>query len=100
MAGQALTAFDDMLTESTQEKLYNILDEASKDKSGIFDLIDTLDENYELRELIQNDISKYFTENTNENINRLEDAKYIDERLINRLAVTNPELTIEDIEEA
>jgi hypothetical protein len=100
MAGQALTAFDDMLTESTQEKLYNILDEASKDKSGIFNLIDVLDENYELRELIQNDISKYFTENTNENINRLEDAKYIDERLINRLAVTNPELTIEDIEEA
>jgi len=100
MAGQAFTAFDDMLTESTQEKLYNILDEASKDKSGIFDLIDALDENYELRELIQNDISKYFTEDTNENINRLEDAKYIDERLINRLAVTNPELTIEDIEEA
>jgi predicted kinase len=98
MAGQALTAFDDILTETTQEKLYNLLDEASKNKSGIFNLIDALDENYKLRELIRNDVSKYFTEDTNENLNRLQEAKYVDQGLIDRLKNSNPELTNEDIE--
>ena len=42
MAGQAFTAFDDILTETTQQELYNLLDEASKNESGIFNLIDVL----------------------------------------------------------
>ena len=98
MAGQAFTAFDDILTETTQQELYNLLDEASKNESGIFNLIDALDENYELRELIRDDVSDYFNKDTDENLNRLQEAKYVDQGLIDRLKSSNPELTNEDIE--
>ena len=100
MAGQAFTVFDDMLAETTQQKLYDILDEASENKSNIFNLIDVLDENTELRDLIRNDLSKYFNLDTDANLERLQEAKYIDQGLIDRLQNTNEGLTEKQIERA
>ena len=99
-AGQAFTAFDDILTEKTQEKLYKLLDKASDNPNDIFDLVAELDNNNDLRELIREDVYKYFNLDTDDNLARLEEAKYIDEGLFDRIKFYNPELTNKDVERA
>jgi hypothetical protein len=98
MAGQAFTAYDDILTEKTQAKLYEVLDRVSKDKSIVFDLTDHLNNDSELRDLIRADVKEYFRLNTEENFQRLQEANYIDKALYDRIKSFNPKLKTEDIE--
>jgi hypothetical protein len=100
MAGQAFTAFDDMLTQPVQKELYDLIDKASDDKLADFNLMTELDNNPTLRNKIRKDIEKYFDIDTTENFNRLQKAKYVDKSLIERIQVTNEDLTEKDIETA
>jgi hypothetical protein len=98
MAGQAFTAFDDILKEDVQDELYKILDKASKDINNNFNLMDELDEQFDLREKIRSNVEEYFSIDSEENYKRLQEAKYIDEGLYQRFALVNPGLTQKDVE--
>jgi len=100
MAGQAFTAFDDILSQTTQKELYSIIDAASDNKLSDFNLMTELDNNPTLRDLIRKDVEKYFDIDTDANYARLQKAKYVDKGLIERIRVTNDELTEKDIETA
>jgi hypothetical protein len=100
LAGQAFTAFDDVLTQPVQKELYAILDIVSEDKLNNFNLMTELDNNPQLRDKIRRDVGAYFNLDTDANLERLQKAKYIDKGLIDRIKVTNDELTEEDIERA
>ena len=98
MAGQAFTAFDDMLTQTTQKQIYDILDKVSKDNLADFNLMDELDNNPKLRNLIRADIQKYFEMDATENYSRLQKAKYVDQGLVERMRAGNEDLSQKDIE--
>jgi len=100
MAGQAFTAFDDILSQTTQKELYSIIDAASDNKLSDFNLMTELDNNPTLRDLIRKDVEKYFDIDTDANYVRLQKAKYVDKGLIERIRVTNEDLTEKDIETA
>ena len=100
MAGQAFTAFDDMLTQPIQKELYDIIDKASDDKLADFNLMTELDNNPTLRNKIRKDIETYFDLDTTANFDRLQKAKYVDKGLIERIQLTNEDLTEKDIETA
>jgi hypothetical protein len=91
-AGEAFTAFDDMLTSETQEKLYAIIDQnieeatAEMSASGYynvqdFNLKDIINENVDLRREVKQDIINYFNKQAQQNYNRLQGAKYVDQSL-------------------
>ena len=100
MAGQAFTAFDDVLRSTTQTSLYAIIDKASDNSLSDFDLMTELDNNPELRDQIRKDVEDYFDVDTAANYTRLQKAKYVDKGLIERIRVTNEDLTEKDIETA
>jgi hypothetical protein len=98
MAGQAFTAFDDVISQDLQAKLYTILDAASKNPNTDFSFTKALDNNPTLRDELRRDVANYFDIDSTENLARLQKAKYVDQGLIDRIKVTNKELTNEDIE--
>ena len=73
MAGSVFTAFDDVLTEKTKEKLYKI-------KENLIDYLER-EENYNLKKEIKEDILNYFNKETSQNLNKLESARFIDQSL-------------------
>ena len=100
MAGQAFTAFDDVLSQGVQAKIYSILDKVSKNPLADFNFISELDNNPELRNEIRKDVAEYFNQDTDENLKRLQKAKYIDKGLFNRVKITNDQLTDDEVERA
>jgi hypothetical protein len=100
MAGQAFTAFDDVLTQNVQADIYAVLDAASQNPLTDFNFIEELDNNPELRNRIRKDVAQYFNLDTEKNLERLQKAKYVDNGLMERIRVTNEDLTNEDIERA
>jgi len=98
MAGQAFTAFDDVISQDLQAKLYTILDAASKNPNTDFSFTEALDNNPTLRDELRRDVANYFDLDSAENLARLQKAKYVDQGLIDRIKVTNKELTDEDVE--
>ena len=80
--------------------MYSIIDAASDNKLSDFNLMTELDNNPTLRDLIRKDVEKYFDIDTDANYARLQKAKYVDKGLIERIRVTNDELTEKDIETA
>jgi hypothetical protein len=100
MAGQAFTAFDDVLSQDVQEEIYAILDQASENRLLDFDFIADLNNNPVLRNKIRKDVAQYFNLDTDKNLERLQKAKYIDRGLLDRIRVTNEDLTDADIERA
>ena len=85
MAGDAFTAFDDVLTEDTQALLYAIIDKAVADKNTSFDMMDVINSDPSLRALLEAETTEYFTKLTKQNLDRLEQAKYIDTGLKERI---------------
>ena len=73
MAGSVFTAFDDVLTEKTKEKLYKI-------KENLIDYLER-EENYNLKKEIKEDILNYFNKETSQNLNKLESARFVDQSL-------------------
>jgi len=85
MVGDAFTAFDDVLTEDTQALLYAIIDKAVADKNTSFDMMDVINSDPSLRALLEAETTEYFTKLTKQNLDRLEQAKYIDTGLKERI---------------
>jgi hypothetical protein len=77
-AAEAFTVFDDMLSKSTQLKIYNVIDKALSDGRVSFNLQDVFNENQTLRDEAKRDITNYFEKQTQANLKRLESARYID----------------------
>jgi len=73
MAGSVFTAFDDVLTEETKEKLYKI-------KENLIEYLER-EENYDLKKEIKKDILNYFNKETALNLNKLESTRFIDQTL-------------------
>jgi hypothetical protein len=88
MAGEVFTAFDDVLTEPIKDKLYALVDKARKNKVK-FNLNDELEANQELRALVKSDVASYFNKQTQQNVKRLQQARYIDLNLYNTVATDN-----------
>lgn len=91
-AGEAFTAFDDVLTPETQGLLYDLIDQNIEDatiemlQSGYyntqdFNLKDLVNENPDLRKKIKEDVIQYFNKQARANYSRLEDARYVDQSL-------------------
>ena len=93
MAGQALAAFEDVLSKSTQEKIYKLVDQATDTKKSSFDFSDIYDENPALTEDIRKDIAKYFDSLTGDLKARLDKTKFIDPALRARVDNQGVELT-------
>lgn len=70
-AGKVFTAFDDVLSEKVKEDLYKI--------EG--DLVEELENNLELRQRVKADVIDYFQKETNNNLNRLESSRFVDQSL-------------------
>ena len=100
LAGEAFTAFDDILSEPLQLEIYSILDKASENPLNSFNIIDELNVNNTLRNKIRADVSNYFQQETSQNLDRLKKSKYVDASLMDRIRVTNNQLTNKEIEEA
>ena len=96
-AGEAFTAFDDVLSPEIQGDLYTLIDAAIEDanieqlQSGYFNvedfnLKDMINENPDLRKKVKEDVIKYFNKQSQKNYNRLEEARYIDQSLYDMVA--------------
>lgn len=97
MAGNAFTAFDDVLSVDTQTELYNIIDKAVDTRNTSFDMMDVINLNPELRARIEKDVTDYFELLTKENIKELNKAKYVDTGLKERVPGFE-KLSNEDVE--
>ena len=93
MAGQALAAFEDVLSKPTQEKIYKLVDQAVKTKQNGFDFSDIYEENPALTAEIRNDVAKYFNLLTGDLKARLDKTKFIDPTLRARVDNKGVELT-------
>jgi len=102
-AGEAFTAFDDVLSAEVQGDLYALIDKTMEDalETGYFNpedfnLKDIVNENPELRRKIKNDVIQYFNAQTQQNYSRLEDARYIDQSLYDM--VSSEELSKDQVD--
>jgi len=105
-AGEAFTAFDDILTPEVQEKLYAIIDQNIEDASTEmlasgyynvqdFNFKDIINENVDLRKEIKQDVINYFNKQSQQNYARLQGAKYVDQSLyemIGKQDLTNDQI--------
>ena len=83
MAGEVFTAFDDVLSEKTKEKLYKLT-------GNLVEYLEFNDNaNIELGEDIRADLRKYFKGQTDKNLSRLQEARYVDEKLFETVAQPN-----------
>ena len=90
MAGEVFTAFDDVLSEATKEKLYKL-------KENLMDYLQSdTPASVELNKEIRADIRKYFKGQVEKNLKRLQEARYVDESLFNK--VSQPNLSPTDID--
>ena len=98
MAGQAFTAFDDVISIPVQKKLYAVIQEAVDNKVSDFNLMDVLDTDIKLRQEVAADVAEYFNKQTIENAARLNKAKFVDASLMKRADRSDMELTAEEVE--
>ena len=80
-AGSVFTAFDDVLSTKVKDELYKI--------EG--DLFEALDNNPDLRQRIEDDVTEYFQKETEANLERLQSARYVDANLFDK--TSDPSLT-------
>lgn len=92
-AGEAFTAFDDVLSPEVQADLYALIDKTMEDalETGYFspedfNLKDIVNENPELRKDIKDSVIEYFNKQSQQNYRRLEDARYVDQSLYDIVA--------------
>jgi hypothetical protein len=85
MAAQAFAIFDDVLTEETQKKLYDIIDKAVDENNTAFDMMDVINSDNTLRAELEKNVTEYFQKLTAQNIDKLEQAKYLDSGLRQRV---------------
>lgn len=97
-AGEVFTAFDDVLTADTQADLYAIIQDAvDKGTPWIdFDLKEIINDNENLRKKVKDDVVDYFNKESENNYNRLQQAKYIDPTLSE--LITDKDLNKDQVE--
>ena len=98
MAGQAFTAFDDVLSLNIQKELYTIIDNAVKNKQADFNMMDVLDQDLDLRARVEKDVRNYFDKQTQKNQDRLNKARYVDASLVNKADVQYIDLTLDQVD--
>jgi hypothetical protein len=81
MAAEVFTAFDDVLTEDTKNKLYAI-------KENLLEYF-AKPENAKLKEQVFSDVKRYFNDQTDQNLSRLQDARYVDDSLYEMASAPN-----------
>ncbi len=81
MAAQVFTAFDDVLTEATKNKLYAI-------KENLLDYF-AKPENAKLKEEVFTDVKRYFNDQTDQNLARLQEARFVDDALYEMASAPN-----------
>jgi len=96
MSGQALAAFEDVLSKDTQKKIYAIVDKAIATKNTDFDFSDIYEEDTTLALEIRKDVAKYFNELTKDLTDRLNKTKFIDPTLRSRIENKGVELTVDE----
>jgi hypothetical protein len=96
MSGQALSAFEDVLSKDTQKKIYAIVDKAIATKNTDFDFSDIYEEDTTLALKIRKDVAKYFNELTKDLTDRLNKTKFIDPTLRSRIEDKGVELTVDE----
>ena len=94
-AGEAFTLFDDILKSDVQEDIYEIINEAVKNKEVNFNMQNIINENPGLRERIEQNISEYFNLQTKQNLKRLNENKFVDKNLISEIK-TDAKLSVDD----
>ncbi len=95
-SGQALAAFEDVLSKPTQEKIYKIVDQASNTKNTSFNFEDVYEDNPALTAEIRKDIATYFNLLTKDLKTELDKAKFIDPTLRSRIEDKGVELTVDE----
>ena len=97
-AGEVFTAFDDVLTADTQADLYAIIQEAVDKGTPFldFDLKEIINDNENLRKKVKEDVVDYFNKESQNNYNRLQQAKYIDPTLSE--LITDKDLNKDQVE--
>lgn len=87
-AGEAFTAFDDVLTPEIQGDLYAIIDKAIEDGLSFeeFNLRDIVNDNTSLRANIKENVIEYFNKQSQVNYSRLADARFVDQSLYDMVA--------------
>jgi predicted kinase len=98
MAGQAFTAFDDVLSTNVQKELYAIIDNAVKNKQADFNMMDVLDQDIDLRDRVEADVKSYFNKQTNKNQERLNKARYVDASLVQKADPKYIDLTATEVD--
>lgn len=83
-AGEVFTAFDNILTEDTKNLLLSEDTVKAVEASG-GDIVKYIKKTAKLKEMVESDILSYFGEQTSENLNFLENAKYVDPALLEKI---------------
>jgi hypothetical protein len=97
-AGEVFTAFDDVLTSDTQKDLYEIIQESvDKRISWLdFDLKEIINDNENLRKKVKEDVIDYFNKESENNYDKLQEAKYVDPTLSE--LISDPDLNKDQVE--
>lgn len=100
-AGSALTAFDDVLSYDTQEKIYQAIKdiESGETDSNYVNFKDYLESNIELLEVVRQDIQDYFDRVTEETNNKLSKSSYVDQALLDKVDVKGYTLSPDELQE-
>jgi hypothetical protein len=99
MAGAALTAFDDILREDTQRKIYELVNEAVVENNPEYNFYSVLESDLNLLDEVRKDIEEYFTKVTKQTNDRLSKASYIDQALLDKFDLRGYTLTPEQLQE-
>jgi hypothetical protein len=89
MAGEEFTAFDDVISDSLKKQIYDAIDSAVKNKT-LFNLSSFLKQDTTgALGVLRGDVKKYFDEQTKENLEMLQESKYISQDLKDRMKIFN-----------
>jgi hypothetical protein len=87
LAGEFFTAFDNVLSKATKDKLLSSTDQM--DTRNVDFLHYYLDKNSDVRDMIMKDVTQYFNDQTKINVDFFNKNSYIDPALSNRLSMYN-----------
>jgi hypothetical protein len=89
MAGEEFTAFDDVLSDSVKKQIYDAIDAAVKNNT-LFNLSSFLKQDTTgVLGALRGNVKKYFDEKSKENLDMLQESKYISQDLKDRMKVFN-----------
>jgi hypothetical protein len=85
MAGEVFTAFDNVLTKSSKDQIYEAIDKAIAEKKN-FNLKEFLNNNTSLLDTVRDNVKIYFKDQTIKNTGLLTNANFISKDLIKKMS--------------